>query len=129
MSHQLWEDEAVSGLARGCDPPGQPSAGARCIRGLPHPLGAQIERPETPAGRYLLAAYGPVPATLPGGPAHESVNHPPGRFLTLAAMDRRKCPRHRRKCPGAPRTTVRLFDVLRDYTLTERPESAAPLTP
>jgi heme-degrading monooxygenase HmoA len=124
LSHQLWEDEAAIAAWRADATHRASQSAGRKVHFEDYRIrvGAEVEAGDG-AGRYLLAAYGPGPVTLPGARAHESVNHP-GRFLTLAATDGAESALDMAETARAQGAgEVRLFDVLRDYTLTDRAEA------
>jgi heme-degrading monooxygenase HmoA len=120
LSHQLWADEAAIARWRtDATHRASQSAGRRIhfdayrIR-----VGEQVPPGSGGTGRFLLAAYGPAPA--PAGRAYESVNHP-GRFVTLSSHD--SAASASAAAGDARAEEVRIFRILRDYTLTDRAEA------
>ena len=127
LSHQLWADEAAIARWRvDATHRASQSAGRKVhfdsyrIR-----VGQEIAQDQTSleTGRFLLAAYGSAPATLPGARSYESVNNA-GRFVTLASHDRLGEAARAAAASGASET--RLFRILRDYTMTDRAEAPQP---
>jgi heme-degrading monooxygenase HmoA len=124
LSHQLWEDEAAITAWRADATHRASQAAGRTVHFESYRIrvATEVADPDGEA-RYLLAAYGPSAISLPGGRAHESVNHA-GQFLTLAATDDAETAHDmsaKARAQGAE--TLRLFRVDRDYTLTDRAEA------
>lgn len=126
LSHQLWADQdAITAWRADPEHKRSQSAGIKVhFDGYRIRVGAVIAPDAAPHGtRLLLAAYGPRPLDLAGGRSYESVNHQ-GQFLTLApATDPAEMQRHLHSATQAGADTVRVFDIDRDYTLTDRAEA------
>jgi heme-degrading monooxygenase HmoA len=127
LSHQLWADEAAIAAWRSdATHRASQSAGRKIhfdgyrIRvGEEVPLAAGGDE----TGRFLVAAYGSAPARLDGARSYESVNHP-GRFVTLASHGSLSDAAGAATTCGAEE--VRIFRILRDYTMTDRAEAPQP---
>ena len=131
LSHQLWADEAAIAAWRAdATHRASQSAGRKVhFDGYRIRVGEQVMHVPATApvasgevGRFLVAAYGPGPARLPDGRAYESVNHA-GRFVTLSSFDSLTAAALAADC-GADE--IRVFRILRDYTLTDRAEAPQP---
>jgi heme-degrading monooxygenase HmoA len=134
LSHQHWADEdAIAAWRRDATHRASQSAGRTLhFESYRIRVGPQVldlpgnERDLADAdGRFVVAAYGTAPVALDGGRAFESVNHE-GRFVTLLATHRAALARdaaHRAMDRGAE--TARVFDIARDYTMTDRAEAPA----
>jgi heme-degrading monooxygenase HmoA len=133
LSHQLWSDAAAIDRWR-ADPDHKLSqaAGRRVhfdayrirvgAQMLHLPMDTQDLAADS-AGRFVVAAYGTAPSSLPNGRAHESVSRP-GQYLTLAkTTDAAQAQgwAHSARYTGAE--TVRVFAINRDYTMTDRAEA------
>jgi heme-degrading monooxygenase HmoA len=132
LSHQLWADEAAIARWRAdATHRASQSAGRKVhFDGYRIRVGEQVLHLQGAAGavadgegRFVVAAYGPGPATLEGARAYESVNHP-GRFITLASRDRLAAAAAEAGACGAEE--VRIFRLTRDYTMTDRAEAPQP---
>ncbi len=134
LSHQLWADAAAIDGWR-ADPEHRRSQAAgralhfagyriRVGRQILHlPEGAGPWSGAEPPGRFVAAAYGSAPVPLPGGRAHESVTLP-GRHVTLAAFAlARAAAGAAAQAQAAGAEEVRLFRILRDYTMHDRAEA------
>lgn len=126
LSHQLWADEAaITAWRADATHRVSQSAGRKVhFDGYRIRVGEEVE-PATgdAAGRFLLAAYGDAPVPLAGARSYESVTHA-GRFVTLASHDRLSVAATAGATCGAQE--VRIFRILRDYTMTERAEAPQP---
>ena len=132
LSHQLWADEDAIAAWRS-DATHRASQGAGRtlhfesyrIRVGPQVLDLPANDRDLPdrKGRFVMAAYGVAPVALDGGRAFESVNHE-GRFVTLFATDRAALARDAaRRAMDEGAGTARVFDIARDYTMTDRAEA------
>ena len=126
LSHQLWEDEtAIQRWRRDATHRASQSAGRRVhfdayrIR-----VGPQI--PDTdlaadPVARLLVACYG-GPQGIPGDRVYESVTRP-GYLLSLTQADGAAAARLAAQARNHGVEEVRIFQITRDYTMTERAEA------
>ncbi len=131
LSHQIWRSDDDIARWR-CDATHRASqaAGQRLhFEGYRIRVGPVVwetrtsGRPDLPSGRYLVAAYGASAGTK--GRAYESITNE-GRFLTLTDADGPEALED--ACAPAPGADLlRIFDVTRDYTMTERAEAPQPL--
>ena len=126
LSHQLWADEAAIAAWRAdATHRASQSAGRKVhFDGYRIRVGVEVaqDSDSSEPGRFLLAAYGAAPAPLSGAHSYESVNHA-GRFVTLASHEcLSDASRAAAVCPG----DLRLFRILRDYTMTDRAEAPQP---
>jgi len=126
LSHQLWADAAALDGWRADPEHKRSQAAGRQVHFQDYRIrvGALIapEAAQGP-GRFVIAAYGPAPVSLPEARAYESVNHA-GDFLTLGYADDGAAAQARAaqaRAEGAE--TLRLFAIDRDYTLTDRAEA------
>jgi heme-degrading monooxygenase HmoA len=135
LSHQLWADEAAIAAWR-ADPEHRAAQAAgrrvhfqdyriRVGEQLMHlTQGALPDLPEL-AGpdRLVVAAYGRAPVARPGMRGFESVNIP-GRFISLLAADTVAAALGAAVlAQAAGADDVRVFRIVRDYTLADRAEA------
>jgi heme-degrading monooxygenase HmoA len=121
LSHQHWADEEAIRAWR-CDGTHRASqAAGRNVHFERYRIRVGPEVQPEGVGRFIVAAYGVAPAGL--GRAYESVTRA-GRFLTVAeagmgaaALDLAA----QARAGGAE--DVRVFSVVRDYTMTDRAEA------
>lgn len=126
LSHQLWTGEAaIRAWREDATHRASQAAGRRVhFESYRIRVGPELDLRAGDGdreGRFLVAAYGPAPAE--GGRAHESVTVP-GRFVTLGDASRLFAARDlatRWHAGGAE--TTRLFEIARDYTMTDRAEA------
>lgn len=127
LSHQLWADEAAIAKWRAdATHRASQSAGRKVhFDGYRIRVGEQVARDAASAatGRFLLAAYGDAPVPMSGARSYESVNNA-GHFVTLASHD--TLAGASRAAAGDTAGEVRIFRILRDYTMTERAEAPQP---
>ena len=136
LSHQLWADDAaIAGWRADSTHRASQSAGRKIhFDGYRIRVGAEVAHltkdspalPDLASDRLLVVAYGVAPVTLPGGRLYESVNTQ-GRFITLAQHT--DAPTARDLAQAAlsqDATDIRLFAIMRDYTLTDRAEAPNP---
>lgn len=123
LSHQIWRDAEAMAAWR-ADPSHRVSQSAgrhRHFETYRIRVGDEIDAVPDRAGRFLIAAYGPV--LWEGGRGYESVTEP-GRFLSLqsvaagAALTEAKAAAQR-----AGVSEIRLFELQRDYSMTDRAEA------
>lgn len=128
LSHQLWKDEAAIDAWR-ADPTHRASQSAgRKIHfdGYRIRVGEEVAQAEgaDETGRFLVAAYGPAPARLTAARSYESVNTA-GRFVTLASHDTLAAATAASAATSGA-AEIRIFRILRDYTMTDRAEAPQP---
>lgn len=121
LSHQHWADEEAIRAWR-CEKTHRASqAAGRAVHFEQYRIRVGPEVQPEGAGRFVVAAYGPVVAGQ--GRAHESVTRP-GWFLTLADAAQGEVAQEiaaRARAEGAEE--VRIFAVSRDYSMTDRTEA------
>lgn len=131
LSHQLWADEAsLAAWRKDATHRASQSAGRKVhFDGYRIRVGPQQPIPQDrgagPAheARYLVAVYGSAPAGI--GRAYRSVTRPE-RFLTLIETGSDREAAKLAADATAPETTeVRVFNIARDYTMTDRREAPA----
>lgn len=127
LSHQLWADAGAIAAWR-ADPTHRASqaAGRRVhFEDYRIRVGVEVAAPEGP-GRYVVAAYGTGLDATAGARLHDSVTTEGARLALTACTDPEATRAARAAAAAAGAREIRVFAILRDYTMTDRAEAPAP---